>query len=177
MKKIITTLFVLLIGTSCSTLNRAKVVGAISGAVISGTLGVLIAKETSPNRQSDGVNKVIGGGVGAILGAWGGVKTAEYFWGEDPENQELSQMILKNRESDNSIKNIQKHEGFYGTPSKAVIYTVEHSNEIPEHLKELLKKQVLTEYVVDEEVYEIEEGQTMVRPAHTVYKYSLEESK
>jgi uncharacterized membrane protein len=105
MRKVITVLNILFIcffSQSCTTSTKATVYSATGGAVICGSMGYAIGKDTSPNKQSEKINQLIGAAVGAVgcglLGGWLGNK----FYKDDPENFTGEPIKIKNSYSEGS---------------------------------------------------------------------------
>jgi len=81
-------LLVIFLSQSCSTLTKSKTYGAISGALICGTLGIYLGKELSPDKESDNFNKLIGLGAGSTLCGLTGYYLGKGLYKNDPANKE-----------------------------------------------------------------------------------------
>ena len=90
----------LLLLQSCTTATKSTIYSASAGAVICGLTGYAIAKDTSPNKESESINQLIGVLAGAILCGSVGGYLGYKFYKDDPENfvgdpLELNSMKLK----------------------------------------------------------------------------------
>ena len=87
-------LFVLSL-TGCSSIKRQQIYSGFAGMVIGGTIGSIMGKSMSPTRRDERYNQLLGTSIGTLVGAMAGVGLGTLFWNDNPENQPLNNMILK----------------------------------------------------------------------------------
>jgi uncharacterized membrane protein YeaQ/YmgE (transglycosylase-associated protein family) len=164
--KILPMLIIVSLATSsCSSLNSTLVYGGLSGAVVGAGAGYAL----SPDKESDAFNTVAWGAVGAFIGA--GI--AYLLRADDPDNQEMKQMIRKDKVI-NDFKPLNEDFGFQivkPTESKSFVVP---EDKLPDRLKGRIKKQVITEHVINERVEKKEGGKTIVYPETKVYEYDYQ---
>jgi uncharacterized membrane protein YeaQ/YmgE (transglycosylase-associated protein family) len=154
--------FILIINSACSSLNSTLVYGSLGGAAV----GAVAGHTLSPDRESDTFNTITWGVVGAFIGA--GV--AYLLRADDPDNQEMKQMIRTDKSLDD-FRPLNEDFGFQLiNPSQSKSYLVPDQN-LPERLKGLVKKQVITEHTIFERVEKKDGGKTIVYPETKVYEY------
>ncbi|MBC7540150.1 MAG: hypothetical protein H7281_15100 [Bacteriovorax sp.] len=164
MKNILITVCILSI-TSCSTTKSSILYGGLAGAAVGGIAGYSF----SPDKESDGFNTIVWGAVGAAIGAGIGYLLNS----DDPDNKEMSQMIKRDKLND-SPNPIPEDLGFkLVEPSESKSYLVPAQN-LPERLKGLVKKQIITEHTILERVEKKEGGKTIVYPETKVYEYDYQ---
>ena len=165
MKIFIILIILSLITSSCSSLNSTLVYGGLSGAVVGAGAGYAL----SPDKESDAFNAVAWGAVGAVIGAGVGYLLRS----DDPDNQEMKQMIRKDKVV-NDFKPLTEDFGFQlvkPTDSKSFVVP---EDKLPDRLKGKIKKQVITEHVINERIEKKEGGKTIVYPETKVYEYDYE---
>jgi len=161
MKNILLISIILL--NSCSTMTRSRTLGAVTGALVCGILGVGIGKELSPDVESNGLNKGIGGTVGATAcGALG------YFFGgkmykSDPRNFEGKPLDFKDS------PRIQKPQETLPEATDGIDLSdlgLEKSSsdllpllkDMPKELKSQVKRQELIKYKVKPQTLKTKDG-------------------
>lgn len=157
-------LSLLLLG--CSTTKESVIYGGLSGAAIGASTGYAL----SPDKESNLFNAAIWGAVGTAIGAGVGYLLRS----EDPDNKEMKQMI---RKDDDSLKD-KPYSDDLGyqilKPLESKKYVIPDQKNVPENLKGKIKKQVITEHVIEERVEKKEGGKTLVFPETKVYEYDFE---
>lgn len=151
MKYIIILTFLL---SSCSTLRRSKIVGAVTGSLTCGILGAYLGKELSPDRESDSFNTLLGGTVGASLCGIGGYVAGASMYSSDPRNMEDAPLEFPKK-----IQTINHQEKLPDNPtnisfsdlaSKASgVEKIEVLKDVPEDLRKQLPKQEIIKYKVE----------------------------
>lgn len=145
-------LVTLLMTTSCSSLKRSLISGALAGAVIGGSGGAIF----SPEQESTNKNAYLFGLIGAALGAG----TAYLLHGESARPTAKTPMILEDRTQDKEsiplfdfspeLKGMKQEVNF--KPLKK--YEVPQE-ELPPELQGKVKKQFIIEYESPERTLEI----------------------
>ncbi len=149
--------------SSCSTMRKSIFYGGLSGV----TLGVVGSSTLSPNKESIAPNMAVWGSIGALIGAGLGY----FFFMDDPENRDLSSMIMPKQK--NEMAPITKLETFTIKPTDSKKYKVE-SGPIPEHLKDKVKAPYIIEHEIPERVEQLENGKTITVEQHKAWEYSYE---
>lgn len=158
-------LIILLLNSSCSSLNTTLVYGGAGGAAV----GAIAGHTLSPDRESDAFNTVVWGLVGGVVGA--GI--SYLLRADDPDNQEMKQMLRKDALSINNPPLVEDF-GFQLIPPSDSKSFVVPDQTIPERLKGRVKKQIVTEHIVQERIEKKEGGKTIVYPETKVYEYDFE---
>lgn len=165
MKNISIIIMTTLITTSCSSLNSTLVYGSLSGAAV----GAIAGHTLSPDKESDVFNTVTWGAVGAFIGA----VVAYLLRADDPDNQEMKQMIRKDKiETDQ--RPLNEDFGFQLIKANDSKSYVVPDQSLPERLKGKVKKQIVTEHIINERVEKKEGGKTIVYPETKVYEYDYQ---
>jgi uncharacterized membrane protein YeaQ/YmgE (transglycosylase-associated protein family) len=161
--------------SSCSSLNTTLIYGSLGGAAVGGVAGHTF----SPDKESDVFNTVVGGAIGAFVGA--GV--AYLLRADDPDNQEMKQMIRRDKRDKDSKRSYQDEDAFKPSeedfgfqlikPSQSKSYIVP-SEKLPDNLKDKIKKQIITEHIIKERIEKKEGGKTIVYPESKVYEYDYQ---
>lgn len=155
--------------TSCSSLNSTLVYGSLGGAAV----GAVAGHALSPDAESDVFNTALWGAMGAFIGA--GV--AYLLRADDPDNQEMKQMIRKDKPeklNDEEMKPLNEDFGFQvikANESKSYVVPTEN---LPSRLKDKVKKQIITEHIINERVEKKDGGRTIVYPETKVYEYDYQ---
>jgi hypothetical protein len=162
-------LIITITSSSCSSFNQSAnstiMYGGLGGAVVGAGAGYAF----SPDRDSDVFNSVLWGAVGAFIGAGIGYLLRS----DDPDNREMKQMI-RSEKGINDIKPLNEDFGFQLIkPTESRSYIVP-DQKIPDRLKGLVKKQIITEHIISERVEKKESGKTIVYPETKVYEYDFE---
>jgi hypothetical protein len=156
-------MFISLLISSCSTMRKSIFYGGLSGV----TLGVVGSSALSPNKESVAPNMAVWGSVGALIGAGLGY----FFFMDDPENRDLSNMIMPKQKIE--MAPITKLETFTIKPTDSKKYKIE-SGPIPEHLKDKVKAPFIIEHQIPERVEQLENGKTITVEQHKAWEYSYE---
>ena len=165
MKLLSILIMVSVVTSSCSSLNSTLVYGGLSGAVVGAGAGYAL----SPDKESDGFNTVAWGAVGAFIGA--GI--AYLLRADDPDNQEMKQMIRKDK-LPSDVKPSNEDLGFeLIQPSESKSYVVPE-DKLPDRLKDKIKKQIITEHIINERIEKKDGGKTLVYPETKVYEYDYQ---
>jgi hypothetical protein len=156
-------MFISLLISSCSTMRKSIFYGGLSGV----TLGVVGSSALSPNKESVAPNMAVWGSVGALIGAGLGY----FFFMDDPENRDLTNMIMPKQKIE--MAPITKLETFTIKPTDSKKYKIE-SGPIPEHLKDKVKAPFIIEHQIPERVEQLENGKTITVEQHKAWEYSYE---
>ena len=148
--------------SSCSSIDKSMIYSGLAGAVIGGFVG----RFASPDRESDKVNIAIG----SIIGGIGGAGVGAYFFNQDPDNRNMKTML------NNSISNQKSLNHFeIGVPISEKFYTVTpDTSNIPEHLKDKVKKQIIIEKTIPERVVNGEGGKATLIPETKVIEFDYQ---
>jgi hypothetical protein len=147
-------ILIIISSTSCSSLRKSLVYGGISGGAIGGFAG----SSLSPDAYSRTPNALIWGGIGAALGAALGY----FFFKDDPENRELPQMILRERDHK---KDSDEFTSPIVVPLAATKYKV-NDTELPDSLKSKVPRPSIIELTIPERIQKLENGRTLVIEEH-----------
>jgi hypothetical protein len=147
----------------CSSLKRSMVYGGLAGGMMGGIAGNVL----SPNPESRTPNIAVWGSVGALIGAGLGY----YFFNDDPENQDLPNMILPSNQKELTLEG--KLQNTIIIPKDSRKYQIERG-PIPEHLKGKVKNPFVIEHVIPERVEEFKNGKTITIEAHKAWEVSFE---
>jgi len=151
--------------TSCSSMNSTLIYGGIGGAAVGGIAGNTL----SPDKESDVFNTALWGVFGALVGT--GI--AYLLRADDPDNQEMKQMIRRDMPPQEPLT-LNEDFGFKvikATESNS--YIVPDQN-LPERLKGKVKKQIITEHILNERIEKKEGGKTIFYPETKVYEYDYQ---
>ena len=152
-----------LLASSCATMRKSLFYGGISGI----TLGVVGGASLSPNKESMAPNMAVWGSIGALIGLGLGY----FFYMDDPENRDVSNMIVpKNMEASSPIS---KLEAIAINPTDSKKYKVE-SGPVPDHLKNKVKAPFIIEHEIPERVEQLENGKTITVEKHKAWEMSYE---
>lgn len=160
----------------CSTMNRSMTYGGIVGGVAGGFLGGSLGKTFSPDKKSEAGNTLLWGGFGTAIGGLGGAYLGKYFYGEDPDNKPLKQMIIdeKKEEIDNVNLETSGLEKLLKDSKVAKQYNVPIEN-LPAHLKNRVCKPRLIEYEIPERQELNESGNPVYIDEGKAYELYCEE--
>lgn len=152
--------------SSCSSLNKSRLYGSLSGSAIGALIGPAIAEKTSPNQESLKTNQSIGLASGIIIGAIGGALIADYFYKDDPENRQGPPLFENGIEkklpptpSTVPLNNLTFKS--LGLPNTN-IYQIPTSKDLPENLKNLIQKQILIEHQIPTQLIQQPDGSTLI---------------
>jgi uncharacterized membrane protein YeaQ/YmgE (transglycosylase-associated protein family) len=151
--------------TSCSSMNSTLIYGGVSGAAVGGIAGNTL----SPNKESDVFNTALWGVVGAFIGS--GI--AYLLRADDPDNQEMKQMIRRDMPPQEPLK-LSDDFGFKVIKASESNSYIIPDQTLPERLKGLVKKQIITEHIVNERIEKKEGGKTVIYPETKVYEYDYQ---
>ena len=141
---------------SCSSIDKSMIYTGLAGVAV----GAIAGRALSPDRESDNFNTVLGAGVGALSGALIGA----HFFKADPDNREMKTMLVPDIKKGEMPKDLE-----IGIPLSEKLYTVmPDTTNLPDHLKDKIKKQVIVEKTMAERVIRGEGGKTIVIPQTTV---------
>lgn len=162
-------LIIFTITSSCSSFDQSSkssfVYGGLGGAVVGASAGYAL----SPNKESDAFNSVVWGVVGSFIGAGIGYLLSA----DDPDNQEMKQMIRKEKFRE-ELEPLNDDFGFkLIVPTKSESF-VAPDQLLPERLKGKIKKQIITEHILMERIEKKENGKTLIYPETKVYEYDFE---
>jgi hypothetical protein len=147
---------------SCSSLNKTFVYSSLAGAVIGGITGKML----SPDKESNGFNTSLGAAAGAVVGAGVGY----WLFKEDPDNRTLKTMLDP---VDNQKVKIPFHD--IGIPLDEKFYKVTpDTSNIPEHLKNKVKKQIIIEKKLPSRIEQGDGGKSVFYPEQIVIEYDYE---
>lgn len=148
--------------TSCSSIEKSMIYSGLAGAVIGGFVG----RFASPDRESDKLNMALGSMIGGAAGAGVGA----YFYKLDPDNRTMKTMLdMKNGKQDD-MKNFE-----IGIPITEKFYTVTpDTSNIPEHLKNKVKKQIIIEKTIPERVVTGIGGKSTLIPETKVIEFDYQ---
>lgn len=143
MQKAIAGILILSLCTSCATARGRFILGAVGGAVAGGGTAVLL----SPNKESQGLNALVFGLAGALVGG-----LASAFLLKDPKPTDAPDLSLRGRE--------------LGIANPEMLYTVPTNSKLPLFVKERLQPVVVEESVEPDTV---SEDGTLHEP-HKIYR-------
>lgn len=148
--------------SSCSSIDKSMIYSGLAGAVIGGFVG----RFASPDRESDKVNIAIGSIIGGISGAGVGA----YFFNQDPDNRNMKTMLNTSSSNQNSLNHFE-----IGVPISEKFYTITpDTSNIPEHLKDKVKKQIIIEKTIPERVVKGEGGKATLIPETKVIEFDYQ---
>ena len=159
----------LLLASSCASSYKSKIAGGIAGGLIGSFLGSVIAKDTSPNIQSDNLNQIIGSTVGLAAGSFAGYQLGgalyqdnpENFKGKDIEIQNIKQKVSTQvpLKSPSKLKLSDLKIEFEENDSRAYLDDV--TEKLPKRLKDQAMKQVVIEHKIPAQKFQTESGKTI----------------
>lgn len=148
--------------TSCSSIEKSMIYSGIAGAVIGGFVG----RYASPDRESDKINIAIGSMIGGV----GGAGVGAYFFKQDPDNRNMKTMLNNSTGKQDNLKNFE-----IGVPISEKFYTVTpDTSNIPAHLKDKVKKQIIIEKTIPERVVNGEGGKATLIPETKVIEFDYQ---
>lgn len=182
MKRIIL-LAVLIISTSCASNYKSKLAGSIAGVLIGGWAGSVIAKETSPNIESQDLNVAIGVGTGILVGGFSGYQLGNALYKDNPENFEGREIEIKNirqsRPSQVSLKDPKKLNfsdlRIELSDNLPDIYKDEVTKEVPKELRGMVRNQYVIEHKVPTQKFQTEDGKTIIIKETTAIEHTYAE--
>lgn len=152
----------LLTSSSCSSLNKTLLYSAVTGSIVGGIAGKML----SPDRESNGFNT----GLGLVAGAAVGAGVGYMLFKEDPDNRELKTMI-----DAPDMKRVNVIPFDVGVPISENYYKVKpDTSNLPDHLKDKVKMQVIREKKIPSRVQEGTNGKSIFVPETTVIEYDYE---
>lgn len=154
MKYITQVFLVLLIFSSCTSLKKSIVYGGLSG----GAIGAFAGSSLSPDSYSKTPNALIWGGLGVITGAALGY----LFFKDDPESNDLPQMILKDQ---TPMKTIEDFSAPFVIPTEASKYKLNNA-PLPKSLRAKVPSPSIIEMTIPERIQKLENGRTIVIEEH-----------
>lgn len=167
MKKILVYSIILLL-TSCSTLNETLIYSSMSGALVGGYIG----RESSPNKKSENLNTVIGATVGAAT-----TSLISYYFYKDAKpdlkmkNSELEKKeIVPIEDLTLGLEKINLSPKFNAISEKE--YMV-FSKAVPSDVKKFAKKQYFKRYKTEPYTFE-KEGKKYQIPSFDFIESGLE---
>lgn len=180
MRKLISLVFITLLLPSCATKRSSQIYAGIAGAFVAGTVGAVIGKEASPNKESQTLNGVMGGTLGVTAGGAIGALAGGYFHGEDPENMKLKNMIREQKPKvdlpismgDLGMTNLQIQ-----TTSKPIGEEKLPDTDVPEELKKYVKKSKIIEHKIEEQAHQIDGNRTVIIPEFKIFEQTYEEEE
>ena len=158
---ILTSLFL----TSCSSVNSTLIYGSLSGA----SVGAIAGHTLSPDKESDMFNTVTWGVVGAVVGAG----LAYLLRADDPDNKEMKQMIRPEKKNDDFTP-LNEDFGFQLIKPTSSTSFVVPNQIVPDRLKDKVKKQIVTEHIINERIEKKDGGKTIFYPETKVYEYDYQ---
>jgi hypothetical protein len=161
--KLFIILSLLIITSSCSSLNKSLIYGGLAGSAI----GIAGGHALSPDSESRIPNMAVWGSLGLLAGAGLGY----LFHMDDPENRELPSMILPSGERPHSQDG--KFNQAIIIPKDSKKYKIE-SGPLPDHLKNKVKKPFVIEHEIPERIEELKNGKTITIEAHKAWEVSFE---
>lgn len=160
MKKMNLILISTLTLSSCSSIEKSLIYSGLTGAILGGVVG----KYVSPDKESDKFNIGVGASAGAVMGAALGA----YFFNLDPDNKTFKMMNEKDGAPPLENFNI-------GVPLSEKLYRITpDTSNLPNHLKNRAKKQIIIEKVMPEKIIKGENGKTTVIPESKIIEYDYE---
>jgi hypothetical protein len=160
-------ILILLFNVSCSSLKSSQVYSGLVGTLLGGFIGMEIGKKTSPNTQSQGLNKKIGGLSGAAVGLLAGYALGGIMFKSDPENFQGPDITLGNKE--NKKSGLIDPNNFKGLDLSSLsisknpnIYKVPVSNTLPDSMKGSVYKQLVIEHKIPSQVLKRADGTTII---------------
>ena len=158
-------ILILVLLSSCSTQRKSEIYGAISGGLICGVLGASLGKELSPNIESEGVNKLIGGASGASLCSTGGFFLGRALYKSDPRNQEMKPIEIKaiGNTSKQEMLNVGLNEVDFNDLKKMPNEALETPfiKTLPKELKAKIQKQKIIKYKIEPQTIKTKDGRTL----------------
>ncbi len=162
---------------SCSTVKRSEFYGGLAGAFLGGSVGAMIGNHLSPKGKiNQQLNAALGATFGVATGGYIGAKAGRFFYGENPENRELSQM-LRQETRDVSVMNLGigdqdiKINADIVPSKKYLIPTL----QIPQNIQDKMKRPVVIEHKVKEKFIQLPNNKTLYVPEFSVLEQTYEE--
>lgn len=150
--------------TSCSSLNKSVIYGGATGAIT----GAIAGRMLSPDKESNNFNA----GLGAISGAIVGAGISYLLYKEDPENKTLTTMIVP---KENTYEKKKINWDDLGLKINSQHYRVKpDTSNIPEHLKDKVKDQIITEKTIPERVEKDEDGKSVYYPEQKIIEFNYD---
>ncbi len=165
MKKVMSYFIIISLSSSCSTLSKSKTYGAITGTLICGVLGASLGKELSPNKESKGFNKLLGGVSGAGLCGVGGYFLVAHLYKSDPRNMEDVPIDFNKKQV--SPRQETLSEDYENINFSDLSLEQDYQNQIPiikqlpDSLRDKVKRQKLIHYQVKPQTIITKDGRTL----------------
>jgi len=162
-------IFIILLVSSCSTMNKTLIYSSIAGAVLGGFIG----KELSPDRDSDAFNTVIGATTGAALTTAVGY----YFYKDANPALDLKQSPLKE-----DIPMVPIPDQSFGQDKLRIVPKIgptgkkeylKFSDNLPDEIKLTAKKQYFKKYKTEAYSFD-QDGRTYQIPSFEVIENGVE---
>ena len=152
--------------SSCSNLKRQKILGAVIGSVVLGSVGASIGQEISPNKDSERFNLTLGGLGGGAIGLYLGAEAGKYFWQEYPDHKTLGTSLYHNH--------LNSQEKRIQVLRPKSIKRIKLEKNIPSFLKGKVKETNVLIYQLDSYEEETPDGRKVIHEPHKAYEYILE---
>jgi hypothetical protein len=159
--KYILVLIQILAITSCSTMKKSQLYGAIAGGLICGTIGASMGKEMSPNKASSSFNKAIGFTAGSSLCAIGGHYVGKYFYKSEPRNIEYESIKFEKSEKSKTHQQVlNNNELIFNDLSLTNREIVEMPilKGVPKNLRDKISKQKIIKYKIKPQFLKMKDG-------------------
>lgn len=177
--------FLLIFNLGCSTLGKSKVYTSLASSAVCGVLGGYIGKESSPNKASEGFNKVIGLTTGATLCGIGGYFLGEMLYKSDPKNFEYPPIEIEEKKKqtpaqefiENDFGHLNLSDLSIEKNDQAITPLIEG---LPEELKKKIDKQRIIKYRIKPQAIKTKDGKVLYfsggEAIEHVYESQQEES-
>lgn len=153
--------------SSCSTLKRSQFYASLGGAIIGGSIGALVGKSLSPNKESDQFNRLLGIGIGSLIGGVSGHYISKNYWNQNPQNYPLTPIL--------------KEEAPPQMPTQTIKYVpvvnpkmIPIEATLPPFLTGKVKKGKVMTFEIPEYQEQNETGEVIYHESHKAYKYIIE---
>jgi hypothetical protein len=140
------------------------VYGGLTGAMT----GAVAGRMLSPDKESNNFNTAMGAVSGAVVGS----VISYLLFKEDPENKTMPTMIIP---KDNSFESKKINWDDLGLKINTQHYRVKpDTKNVPEHLKDKVRDQIITEKTIPERIEKGEDGKSILYPEQKIIEFEYD---
>jgi hypothetical protein len=178
MKHILIVLLILV--SSCSTLKKSQLYGAIAGGLICGTIGMAMGKEMSPNKASTSFNKAIGFVGGSSLCGIGGHYIGKYFYKSEPRNIEYEPIKFKETKKPKTGQQVLNNNEVKFSDlslSNKEIIEMPLLKGVPKELRGKVSRQKIIKYKVKPQILKMNDGRKIYFSGGDAIEHKYEQAQ